>query len=177
MLPVNPAPALPPPSPVVVHISDDHGYVWDAVGAQPSPQLPLGCAHTAFSNSGSAASRALPYCRRYGRRTCRLPPARRGARLAATVDAGGVDTGRKQGCACCWKQLAFSTLLALLRFLRLGDSDYRSPAGGCCRRTAARSRSKASAEEEDVCYVELHGAAEEHCCCHRKRRSRKGQGE
>ena len=33
-LPQNPAPACAPPTPVVVHVFGDNGFVWDALGAQ-----------------------------------------------------------------------------------------------------------------------------------------------
>ena len=34
-LPHNPAPACAPPTPVVVHVFGDNGFVWDALGAHP----------------------------------------------------------------------------------------------------------------------------------------------
>jgi hypothetical protein len=35
-LPHNPAPACAPPTPVVVHVFGDNGFVWDALGAHPT---------------------------------------------------------------------------------------------------------------------------------------------
>ena len=55
-LPHNPAPACAPPTPVVVHVFGDNGFVWDALGAHPSVEA---CRAAPPPDSPLAAARQL----------------------------------------------------------------------------------------------------------------------